>query len=206
LSFRIAARTAWFHWMTTSADSRQRPSSESIAGRQARLRRIRSWVARPSRAREREKCCKNMRCTFQMSCGPRSSRGLPVRTARSSHSNETRLVERVAAVAASRSGRIADRARRRPGGSRRGAGHGVPAALRASIAGRPATRRLAGTSRMRSPDANHVDRPDPEIIPVGPRSLAFFPARSAVVGRRRTIPGRDRGVKQPHERSVLMTV
>src|SRR5712671_5774647 len=66
-----------------------------------------------------------------------------------------------------RAGRTAASLRPKPTGSRHGVGHGGLPVLRASTAGPPTTRRLPGTSRAQAPEANDLDRPDPEIIPAG---------------------------------------
>ena len=72
-----------------------------------------------------------------------------------------------AAVAASQADRFTSFLWRSPMGSLRGVGDGGLLVLRIGTAGHLTTRRLPGTSRAQSPFTNHLDRPDPEVIPAG---------------------------------------
>ena len=131
----------------------------------------------------------------------RSSRGLPVRTA--SDSRPRTGWPRGSRGRRHRAGRDAGSLRRRPTAVTSCAGHGGLPVLRASTAGPLTTRRLPGTSRAQAPDANDLDRPDPEIIPAGFGDSGILPRETAVADRPRPISGQDLGLKQPG-RAVLL--
>ena len=141
-------------------------SSGSMLGRRACDRRLRSRGGRDLGVDEPDRGCKYTRCTFHVSCGPARHGDSPCKLRTVPVQGQCGW-PREKTLAAARAGTAVMQ------GSY-GTDHGGLPVIRASTAGRLTTRRMPGTSRVQSPNANDLDRPDPEIIPANLGDSGFF--------------------------------